>query len=294
MATEKGNRAVQPQPERRGDETGRELSGSPDAGYVVPAVAKTIAIVKMLNDRGAEGASLPELSEQLGITRSHCFSILRTMMAYGWVEYGAKARLYTLSSGIAADSASALVSTAHLGTIRPYVTALSTETGFPCNLCEIITDGSFLVVCAANNLDPFVYGVPVGYRFPAASPHHLKASLAWLRPEQQALALDTWAPVRFTSHTITDRTALATELRITRQRGYARSLGEFVEGFRTIALPIFNRDGSPFLVLSAFGREEQVAPRESEIATALIAKVEEIHLAIDGRLPVDFPRRTGT
>jgi DNA-binding IclR family transcriptional regulator len=292
MAGERTSRAVQPLIERKGGESAREFGGSPDAGYVVPAVVKTIAIVKMLNDRGAEGASLPELSEQLGITRSHCFSILRTMMAYGWVEYGAKARLYTLSSGIAADSSSALVSTAHLGTIRPYVTALSAATGFPCNLCEVIADGSFLVVCVANNFDPFVYGVPIGYRFPAASPHHLKAALAWLRPEQQAAALEAWVPVRFTSHTITERAALAGELRITRQRGYARSLGEFVEGFRTIALPVFNRDGNAFLVLSAFGREEQIAPREAEIATALVAKVEEIHLAIDARLPVDFPRRT--
>src|SRR5579863_2682602 len=80
----------------------REPAAGPDAGYVVPAVVKTIAIVKMLNERAVEGATLPELSEKLGITRSHCFSILRTMMGYGWVEYEAKTRLYLLSSGIAA------------------------------------------------------------------------------------------------------------------------------------------------------------------------------------------------
>jgi DNA-binding IclR family transcriptional regulator len=183
-----------------------------------------------------------------------------------------------------------LVSTAHLGTIRPYVSAHSEETGFPCNLCEIIADNSFLVVDVANYLDPFVFGVPVGYRFPAGSPHHLKASLAWLKPERQTAMLDAWIPVRFSSTTITDREAMEAELRATRLRGYARSLGEFVEGFRTLALPIFNRDGNVFLVMSTFGRERRLAPRESEVAAALIKKVAEIHLAIDGRPPVGFPR----
>jgi DNA-binding IclR family transcriptional regulator len=271
----------------------RDSAVGPDVGYVVPAVVKTISIVKMLNDRGVEGASLPELSEKLGITRSHCFSILRTLMGYRWVEYEAKARLYLLSSGIAADSSSALVSTLQLATIRPFLTALSEKIGFPCNLCELITDGSFLVVCAANHLDPFVFGVPVGYRFPASSPHHFKASLAWLRAEQQAAALDAWVPVRYSSRTIVDRADMQADLRATRLRGFASSLGEFVEGFRTLALPIFNRDGNVFLVMSAFGREEQFAAHEAEVGAELVRTIGEIHFAIDGRPPVDFPRTLG-
>jgi DNA-binding IclR family transcriptional regulator len=290
MATEQSNRVLSPSRELPSP---REAGGAPDAGYVVPAVVKTISIVKMLNERGIDGASLPELSEKLGITRSHCFSILRTMMGFGWVEYEAKPRRYLLSSGIVADSSSALVSAPHLGTIRPFLTKLSGKMGFPCNLCEIIADGSFLVVSAANHLDPFVFGVPVGYRFSASSPHHFKASLAWLRPEQQAAILDRWVPVRYSSSTVVDRAEMQAELRVTRQRGYATSLGEFVEGFRSLALPIFNRDGDVFLILSAFGREEQFASHEVEVAKQLILSVGEIHLAIDGRPPVDFPRDLG-
>lgn len=272
----------------------RDAVSGPDTGYVVPAVVKTISIVKMLNERGLNGASLPELSDQLDITRSHCFSILRTMMGFRWVEYDAKVRRYVLSSGIVADSSSALVSTPHLGAIRPFLSALSEKTGFPCNLCEIIADGSFLVVCAANHLDPFVFGVPVGYQFPASSPHHVKASLAWLGPEQQQLALAAWVPVRYSEQTIVDRAEMLTELRATRQRGYAVSHGEFVEGFRTLALPVFNRDGNVFLVISAFGRDEQFASHQETVAAELIRTVGEIHMAIDGRPPVDFSGRRET
>jgi DNA-binding IclR family transcriptional regulator len=157
-------------------------------------------------------------------------------------------------------------------------------------LCELIADGSFLVVCAANPHDPFVFGVPVGYRFPAGSPHHLKASLSWLKPEQQAAALDEWTPVRYSSRAIVDRAEMQADLRATRLRGYASSHGEFVEGFRTVALPIFNRDGNVFLVLSSFGRDEQFASHEAEVGAELVRTIGDIHFAIDGRPPVDFPR----
>lgn len=290
MATERKNRPDQPVTET----TLRDAVAGPDAGYVVPAVVKTISIVKMLNERGLDGASLPALSEQLGITRSHCFGILRTMMGYRWVEYDAKVRLYRLSSGIVSDSSSALVSTPHLAAIRPFLSELSEKTGFPCNLCEIIADNSFLVVCAANHLDPFVFGVPVGYQFPPSSPHHFKASVAWLGQEQQQSALASWVPIRYSDVTIVDRGEMLAELRVTRQRGYAISHGEFVEGFRTLALPVFNRDGNVFLVISAFGRDEQFASHEKAVAGELIRVVDEIHVTIDGRPPVDFPRRLET
>jgi len=290
MAAKKG-RAVNKAAIVASEVGARPQSDVPDVGYVVPAVAKTIAIVKMLNDRSPDGVALPELSENLKITRSHCFSILRTMMAYAWVDYDPKTRLYQLSSGIAADTSAALISTAHLATIRPYVTALSEKTGFPSNLCEVIADGSFLVVCTANHLDPFVYSVPVGYRFPPGTPPHFKASLAWLPSEQRGVALDAWTPVRYSTVSVTDRAAMELELRKTRASGYAESSGEFVEGFHTFAVPIFNREGNVFLVLSVFGREEQIRPHETAAINALLEAAALIHLAIDGRPPVDFPRR---
>lgn len=261
-----------------------------ESGYAVPAVVKTVAIVRMINDKGGEGVTLPDLSESLGITRSHCFGILRTLMNCGWIAYEPSARLYTLSAGMVVDSSSALVSTMHLGTIRSFLATLANTAGFPCNLCEVLDDGTYLVVGVANEVMPTVYGAPVGYRFPKTAAHCLKATLAWLPLDAQALALEGWTPVRYSSSTIIDRAEMMADLKITRTRGFAISHGEFVEGFETLSLPIFNRDGNVFLVLSAFGREERMPPHEAEVGRQLIRTVSQIHLAIDGRPPVDFPR----
>jgi len=76
---------------------------------LVPAVDKAIAIVRLLNGRGAAGAALSEISGALSITRSHCYNILRTLAQAGWVLYEPGERLYRLGPSLAADSTTALV-----------------------------------------------------------------------------------------------------------------------------------------------------------------------------------------
>lgn len=257
---------------------------------LVPAVSKAIAIVRLLNGRGAAGAALSNIAQALSITRSHCYNILRTLADAGWIVYEPQARIYRLGPAMAADSTAALVSHPHLAVVRAAVDRLADRIGLPCTACEPIADGSFLVVHTAHYPDPAVYMAPVGYRFPPHAAAQFKARIAWLPPVQQAEALKAWKPVRHTRTSITDRSEMARNIAEARRRGYARSLGEFVEGFTTLALPIFDRAGDVVLVVSCAARAETMAPRETDLAAALAACAKEIHSAIDGRPPVDFPR----
>ena len=43
----------------------------------VPAVTKAIAIIRHINESGSGGLSLIDISVSLGITKSHCFNILK-------------------------------------------------------------------------------------------------------------------------------------------------------------------------------------------------------------------------
>ena len=87
-----------------------------------------------------------------------------------------------------------------------------------------------------------------------------------------------------------DKATLRADLAACRKRGYARSAGEYVEGFTTVALPVFNREGRVFLIVRIGSAAESINPREAEVGNALAAAVAEIHTLIDGRPPVDFPR----
>jgi DNA-binding IclR family transcriptional regulator len=256
---------------------------------IVPAVVKAVDLIRFLNDRGTRGASLPEMVEHLRINRSHCHNILRTLVHCQWLSYDAPSRTYRLTSNLSADVSSALVSRPYLAVIQPHVQRLADQTDLPCILSELISDGSFLVVLTANHPDPFVFNVPIGFRFPSGSPPHLKAALAWLPNAQREERLARWKPIRYTASSIVNLEAMRRELAATRQHGFARSVGEFTEGFTTILLPIFDRAGDIFLILQCAGLSETVKPREAEIADALARSVAGIHRAIDGRPPIDFP-----
>ena len=258
---------------------------------LVPAVLKSVDIIRFLNERGARGASLAELAIQLAITRSHCHNILRTLVHCGWLHYDPSLRLYQLNSMLFADVSSALVSKQYIGAIQPFVQKLADAAGFPCMVSEPLADGSFMVVLTANTADPFVFNVPVGFRYPAGSPPHMKAALAWLPREAQEKALERWKPVRYTRATIIDRGEMRRELAAIRSRGYARSDGEFTEGFTTIVMPIFNHAGEPFLILQCAGVEQALKPREARVAKALGECVAAIHHKLDSRTPPDFPTR---
>ncbi|MFZ9450118.1 MAG: IclR family transcriptional regulator [Alphaproteobacteria bacterium] len=268
---------------------GKDVAAGAPRAPLVPAVAKAVSIVRLLNGRGAAGASLAEVSQALSITRSHCYNILRALAEPGWVVYDQAARVFRLGPALAADSTAALVSHPHLAIVRAAADRLAEAVALPCTVCEALADGSFLVVHTAHRVDDGVYLAPVGYRFPAAAAAQFKARTAWLAPAQQAEALEAWRPVRQPRTTIMDRGEMARDIAAARARGYALSRGEFVDGFVTLALPIFDRAGDVVLVVSCAARAEVPPAREARVARALAACAREIHVAIDGRPPVDFP-----
>lgn len=257
---------------------------------MVPAVAKAIAVIRLLNARSSAGAALSEISDTLKITRSHCYNILRTLADHSWIVYDVPTRLYRLGPVLAADSTAALISHPHLPIVRPIIDRLADEIGLPCTLCEPLADGSFLVVHTAHYPDPSISAAPIGYRFPPTAAPQFKAKLGWLAARQREDELASWKPVRHTRTTIMERAEMERDLAATRQRGYVRSNGEFVEGFTTLSLPIFDRAGDVVLIVGCAARSGTIENREADIARALARAVNDIHGRIDGRPPIDFAR----
>jgi len=264
------------------------VPAQPD-GVEVPAVAKAIAVIRYLNSRPSAGATLAQIVDQLAMTRSHCHNILRTLASHGWVDYSSTNRLYRLSSGIAADSSTALYSRTQLAVVRPFADRLFADMGLQCFLSEPLADGSFLIVHSSDESDGVLFRAPVGYRFPPGTAALFKAKLAWLPAAQLDEALSRWMPVQHSRNSIMDHARMRAELLASRQRGYALSLGEYIEGFDTAALPIFDREGNIMLILGISGTEGDFDRRKAEIVTALARTASSIHLVIDGRPPVDYP-----
>lgn len=263
-------------------------------GVLVPAVLAAVSIVRALNEERGGGRSLPELVKAVGVTKSHCHNILRTLVAQGWAEYDPVTRRYQLASGLAADSSSSLMHRTHLNTVRPIAEALANAIGIPVIVAEPLADGSYLILHLTQGPDPHVLNASVGYRFPLGTSAQMKAKLAWAPLDELEYALAQWEPVQHSPRSIMDRSEMKRQILAARQRGYARSAGEYMDGFLTVALPVFNREGRPFLIVSIGSANAVMEPREQEIVNALISAVADIHREIDGRPPVDFPRPAAT
>jgi sugar lactone lactonase YvrE/DNA-binding IclR family transcriptional regulator len=114
-----------------------------------------------------------------------------------------------------------------------------------------VLDGDSLVVLACE--EPSRDEPPplkIGLRLPVHASALGKAVLAFLDSARQGQLLAGSALARHTPRTVTDPTALRSELDITRSRGYALEEGELDEGVSAVAVPILDMEGQPVGAIS--------------------------------------------
>lgn len=255
---------------------------------LVPAVLKGVAVVRRLNEVGMAGATLGEMASDLGITRSHCHAILLTLIHSSWVSYDTASRLYRLHWQISIDTASTLRNQDELAQVYPLASVLSKQVRLPCLVSQPLPDGSFIVLRQIDGPNPLEVSIKRGERFPRDAPAQMKAALAWADPLRLELWLKDWKPEQYTPSTITSPKRLAHELKLTRERGYATSAGEFNVGVDSVALPVFDAEGNILVILQCHGFAADVGPRLEKIGRQMQLTVAQIHALIGGAPPAEF------
>jgi DNA-binding IclR family transcriptional regulator len=248
---------------------------SPEAERLrVPALTKAIAALRYLNASPLLSAGVTEIANGLGITKSHCFNILRTLEAEGWVRFDPETRRYRLSGRLLTDVSRLLARPARAASIHDELVRLSEKTRLPCVLTRVEEDGSFTAVDKAEGAGELLVSVPIGHRFPPDAPAQMRVRLAWATNEERRRALARWQPVRYTPTTIVDPDRQMREIELARQRGYAISHAEFTPGVTTLAAPVFDRDGRVVRILQCPGLDADVPSREWEVAEPLMEAAE--------------------
>lgn len=265
----------------------RELLKSPG---LVPALENAIALIEVLNLNAPNEKTLSELTQELSISKSHCHSILKTLTYFGWLKFNERTKSYVLHSGIL-SSAHSLLNSPVLSVIRANLTALTERVGIPLILTQPLADDSFVVIDKFNSRRSLEISFPVGHRFPRDACAQMRAFLAWQPKVRIADWMSRWEPVRYTSKTLLDPQLIVREVEASRARGYAVSIGEFTDGIMAIALPLFNRDGEVAFVFNCSLMIQDLLNQERYIASEMIATAAEIHHAILGRPPEDYPTK---
>lgn len=285
-AAVKGSRRLE---KRVGDKaegnTGDSAAGSAGVAANVPAVVKAVAIVRRLNEASRSGLPLSEIAADLGITKSHCHNILKTLVAEGWASFDAGRRRYALAPRILSDVSMLFGRQDRHAMIHDELIGLLNEAQIPCVLTRIERDGSFVAIDKAEKTGELIVSVPIGHRFPADAPAQMRARLAFSDEAAREAAIRSWRPVRYTPSTIVKKSELRRELEATAARGYAISREEYSTGVMSLAAPIYSGFGKVQMILQCPGLTAAVSLREGEIADALLRTADRINVMFRGDPP---------
>ncbi|MFC7610969.1 helix-turn-helix domain-containing protein [Teichococcus aestuarii] len=69
----------------------------------MPAVGKCLSIIRLLDAEPGAGLGLAAIAGRLGLTKSHCLMILRTLVAEGWLSHDAARQRYALAPSLLLD-----------------------------------------------------------------------------------------------------------------------------------------------------------------------------------------------
>ncbi len=238
------------------------------------SVANAARVLKSFSaDRPIWGVS--ELAGELGLSTSSVHRLLSTLADEGLLEQDEATGRYRLSLSVF-DMAAAMPTQRplHEAVLVP-MTELRARTGETVQVG--VLDGRHVVY--VERLDsPNTLGIftKLGRRAHAHCTSSGKVLLAFLARPERDRALEGWAPVARTPHSITDLAELRRELAMIRRRGYAENRQESEIGVVSVAAPIRGSGGQTIASLSLAGPSTRMDPNRNTYAHAVMTLAEAV------------------
>jgi DNA-binding IclR family transcriptional regulator len=232
------------------------------------AIERATDVLALFADSAEQTLGVTEIAQALGLSKAVVYRILSSFRAKGFVELDEATRRYSLGER-----------TLHLGlaymnrldvprVARPQLERLSSETNETATL-SLRTGWERVYVDQVTPERDVMMMVQIGLRVPLHAGASSKAFLAFLDPDEQNEYLEM--PLdRLTKLTVTSAARLRKELAGIRERGYAESFGERMEGAGSVAAPILGHDGKPAAVISICGPVERFREEATDAAKVLL------------------------
>jgi PcaR/PcaU/PobR family beta-ketoadipate pathway transcriptional regulator len=234
-----------------------------------------MSILELFSDK-RPSLSISEVADLTGLNRATCYRFCQTFRQLGYLEELPDRRF---RPGLKAVSlAHSALSSRELPELAlPYLERLRADINETVNMG--LLDGTEVVYVARVLSDHLIsLRLYVGSRLPAYAASLGRAMLAFM-PEDEAMdIIDRSDLVSITSHTISDRKRLLTELRKIRKQGYAFNNQEIANGLRGVAAPVLTDDGRPIAAINVSIPHPLKGPEEIEevLAPKVISTAREI------------------
>ncbi len=174
-----------------------------------------MALVDILSARPDEALTLAEITRRLGVNKSTCHSMLRTLTEAGWLLRDPFHKTYRLGPALVAVGRAAASGFPALEFVRPAMIEMSRRAGSHCVALAVAPEH---VTVVDQVRDVRAQGAPIRHGFIPLHPPFGAAVAAWSGPEGQRRWLGL-APPAFAER-------YAAALEAIRSRGFAIELAE--------------------------------------------------------------------
>lgn len=234
-------------------------------------VGKALDVLDMVASRGRP-VRFSELLTASAYPKATLYRLLQVLTHQGMLTHDDATGSYSVGLRLV-RLAHAAWATASLAPIaRPYLDALSSETGETVHLAQLDM-GQVLYIDKRNASRPIDMFSSAGKIGPAYCTGVGKAMLAFLPEAEQELALMRQSFHRFTPQTIDTVDRLREELRAIRVRGHAFDLEEHEPGIICCAVPILSRAGRVIGALSVTSTTAQATPATLETGSGRLKQI---------------------
>lgn len=232
-----------------GDGTAGEASATVDRlAYEVPAIDRAMLIMRALQGKGP--LSFRGIVEETQLSKSTCFSLLRTMSRLGLVELDSDRRVYRLGISLVELGTSASDQLSYLRVVKRYLSHLAADIDATFVIYRRLDLGHVSIVDKLERLHQVRISVPLGTVMPIQGGSFGRCFMAYDDPQSVDLVLHGGLRA-FTERSVTDPSVFRQELARVRECGWAVDREGFALGVSTVAAPVFGADGRVLLVIGA-------------------------------------------
>lgn len=206
---------------------------------IVPAVEQASRILLCLGKSPNFKMSLIDICRQVGIHKSKGYSILHTLIRYGFTEKDLRTKAYSLGPVLLSLSRNFLDNLYYPDVVAPFIESLARKTGGTAMFGLI--SGSYVFVLNEREGNGNVgFRLRIGQRFHITLGAHGKAVVAFLPKAERKAILSRKKLYFYGDPSHVDMKRLREEFARCKESGFACDIGEVTPGVTVISAPVFD------------------------------------------------------
>ncbi|CAB3392928.1 IclR family transcriptional regulator [Kyrpidia spormannii] len=255
-----------------------------DEKYIIPSVDQAAKILQLLSRVQHRHKTFGEICDTLGIPKTTCLRLLRTLSMHGLVWYDQKRHTYSLGPALVVLGARAEEALDYLQLARDTVSRIAEETGLTTVAAQRLRRNRLTYVAKADSHGEVHVTVSLGQQFPIDRGSFGKCFCAYMDDND----LKDVAAARYSPEFLD-------ELADIRRKGFAVSREEQVKGINGVAAPVFDSSGQVLLAVACLGiAQELTTERMTDCAHVLVEHTQRLTREIGGSAPEMEPGTAGS